>query len=173
MGRKVLPQHRRNPAHNWRGARRKDGTFKKSRRSKYSANGREEDGHWFPSKAEADRYLQLKEMLLDGKIEDLELQPSYPMYVNNILVATYRADFRYKKILNGMARKRIVEDVKGMHTKEYLLKMRLMKAVHPDVVVTEIHLGKLGNVQHLRFLTADEIGPSTWKEKINAKASVP
>jgi hypothetical protein len=160
MSRRVLPQHikkHRNYARNWKNARRIDGTFKKSRRGKYNAQGREVDGHWFPSKAEADRYEQLREMVRTDRIFDLELQPEFRLVVNNKLVCIYRADFRYKKRTVGMGYKTVIEDVKGMRTKEFALKMKLLAAVHPEVNVIEVPVDKKHGVQRLRFLTGDEI----------------
>lgn len=159
MTRRVLPQHlkkRINQAHNWKGNRKTDGTFKKSRRGKYNANGREIDGHWFPSKAEGDRYEQLKEMLGQGKIFELELQPEFPFRVNNIVVATYKADFAYR-VGEGFRRRKIIEDVKGMEPQVYRLKKKLMAALYPDIRIHELKVPKRGNVSRFRYLTAEEI----------------
>ena len=75
----------------------------KSRRGKYNANGQKIDGHWFASAAEAKRYVQLKDMQQDDLIEDLVLQPSYPIVHHGKPITTYRADFRYV-VLNELKR---------------------------------------------------------------------
>lgn len=168
MPRIVIPQHRVragtaglkrkpkvNKATNFHN-HKVDGTFKKSKRGKYNANGRHIDEHWFASKAEGDRYEQLKELVEQGVIEALEMQPRFPLKVNNQLVCTYIADFRYKKILTGMGRKTLIEDVKGMLTDEYKLKRKLMTALMPDIQVTEIHVKRKG-IQHMRYCTADQM----------------
>ena len=101
----------------------------KSRRGKYNANGQKIDGHWFASAAEAKRYVQLKDMQQDDLIEDLVLQPSYPIVHHGKPITTYRADFRYV-VLNELKRSEavVVEDVKGMVTDVYLIKKKLVEA---------------------------------------------
>lgn len=142
MATRVKPQHRvtsNTPgAKRQRAARRggykfkKDGSFKKSKRGKYNAQGSHIDGHWFASKAEGIRYLQLKEMEKQGTIEGLELQPSYRIMVSGQMITTYRGDFRYVVIENGK-RRRILEDVKGMQTTEYKIKKKLVEALFEPV----------------------------------------
>lgn len=103
----------------------------KPRKGKYNAAGEHIDGIWFASKAEAVRYRQLKAMLQAGMIEDLECQPSYPVRLNNHLICTYRADFRYKVIDElGRTLRVSVEDVKGMVTDVYKIKRKLVVAAH-------------------------------------------
>lgn len=110
----------------------------KSRRGKYNANGQKIDGHWFASAAEAKRYLQLKSMEERGLIEDLKLQPSYPIVHAGQPITTYRADFRYV-ILNELRRAEtvVVEDVKGMVTDVYLIKKKLVQAQY-NLKINEI-----------------------------------
>ena len=69
------------------------GTGRRPMRSKYNANGRYVDGHWFASDAEAQRYEQLKEMMDQGLIDRLELQPEYKISIKNKHITTYRGDF--------------------------------------------------------------------------------
>jgi hypothetical protein len=85
------------------------------------------DNVTFHSKKEAHRYLELKAMQEGGLIRDLELQPSFDIVVNDVKVCRYIADFRYRDLALD---EEIVEDVKGMRTKEYQIKARLMLAVH-------------------------------------------
>lgn len=160
MTRRIPPQHRRkvrmvsrNYATNWKN-HRADGTFKKSKRGKYNARGEWIDEHFFASAAEAGRYLQLKELQQQGRISDLELQPPFACYVSGRLVCTYRADFRYRKRGVGIAYRVLVEDVKGMVTKEYALKRKLVAALHPAVEIYEI---PAASVPRCRLLTADEV----------------
>lgn len=159
MTKAIIPQHRisaKNYAKNHLN-RKVDGTFKKSKRGKYNASGRHIDEHWFASKAEGARYEQLKELLALGKISDLELQPSYPCFVNGVKVCTYRADFRYRIKPRQMGSRIIIEDVKGMITKEYGIKRKLVHALHP-IQIIELPVAKRGGVERYRYLTADEIG---------------
>lgn len=83
------------------------------------------DGIRFDSKREAARWSELKLLEKAGKIEDLQRQARYELRVNGALICHYNADFIY--IENGQ---RIVEDAKGVRTREYKLKKKLMKAVH-------------------------------------------
>ena len=84
------------------------------------------DGIKFDSKHEARRYGELK-MLERGKaIKGLQLQVTYPLIVNGILVAKYRADFVYNDISGAV----IVEDAKGFRTPAYKIKKKLMIALY-------------------------------------------
>jgi hypothetical protein len=83
------------------------------------------DNVTFHSKKEAHRYLQLKAMQEGGLISDLELQPAFNLCVNDVKVCRYIADFRYRDLALDRV---VVEDVKGMRTKEYQIKARLMLA---------------------------------------------
>lgn len=93
--------------------------------TKYHAKRTTIDGITFASKAEAKRYSQLKLLERAGEIRNLELQPSYDLEVNGILICRYVADFRY--VIRGGQK---VEDVKGVKTPVYKIKKKLMKAIH-------------------------------------------
>lgn len=100
-------------------------------RNKYGARRTEVDGISFASMAEANRYKELKFLERHGRIRNLELQPRFPLEVNGIKVCTYIGDFRYE--LASSDRKgawtKIVEDVKGVCTREFQLKAKLLFAV--------------------------------------------
>ena len=83
------------------------------------------DGRTFHSKKEAARYQELHAMERAGLIESLECQPMYHLDVDGVHICRYIADFRYVRA--GVT---VVEDVKGIRTREYELKKRLMRAVH-------------------------------------------
>jgi hypothetical protein len=87
----------------------------------------EADGHRFPSKAEHDRYWDLKFLQDHHAIRDLELQPRFPLIVNDIKIGEYRGDFRYYDLARQEV---VVEDVKGFKTKEYKLKKKLVLALY-------------------------------------------
>lgn len=96
--------------------------------NKYHANKTVIDGIVFDSKREAQRYQQLKLMVKAGVICNLKRQVKYELvpaqYINGKCVEraiTYTSDFEYDE--NG---RHIVEDVKGMRTKEYIIKRKLM-----------------------------------------------
>ncbi len=92
----------------------------------------------FDSKKEARRYDQLALLLRGGKISELTLQPKYDLIPTvkwngkTLRKITYSADFRY--VQNGNT---IVEDVKGMLTDVYKIKMRLFVLQNPDVKFIE------------------------------------
>lgn len=102
------------------------GRFRRGR-SKFGNIPTRIDNVTFHSKKEAHRYLELKAMQEGGLISDLELQPSFDLKVNDVKVCRYIADFQYRDRSTDEV---IVEDVKGVRTKEYQIKARLMLAVH-------------------------------------------
>lgn len=119
----------------------------RTNRPKYGNSKVAFDGYAFDSKKEMQRYLVLKEAQEKGAISDLELQPKWELipkitetYVRHLktkdkvcertaqLPITYTADFAYMK--NG---ERIIEDVKispKMLPKEFVLKVKMMRAIH-------------------------------------------
>ena len=105
------------------------------RASKFDAVQTFEHGWRFDSKAEARRYGDLLMLGRAGKLDNLELQPSFPLVVNGIRVGTYRADFAYRDLVGGG--ELVVEDVKGFRTPVYKLKKRLVEALY-CVVIREI-----------------------------------
>ena len=94
-------------------------------RTKYGSRAVEVDGLRFHSKKEAARYRLLKAMEDAGEIEGLLLQPRFPLVVNGVKICSYVADFQYLE--NGV---QITEDTKGYRTREYRLKVKLLKALY-------------------------------------------
>ena len=82
------------------------------------------NGIRFSSKKEAKRYQDLKLLEENGDIKDLKLQSrfNFPMGV------FYKGDFSYLE--NG---KLIVEDVKGVKTAVFILKIKCFKYFYPDI----------------------------------------
>lgn len=95
--------------------------------NKFSARRTVVDGIRFDSAREARRYCELKALERGGQVRNLELQPRYPLLVNGVLIGHYRADFRYTEVHTGRV---VVEDAKGVRTRDYLLRKKLMRAVH-------------------------------------------
>lgn len=114
-------------------------------RSKYSARKCICDGITFDSRKEAQRYRELKLLQRTGAVSDLQLQVRFTLlpaqyeqsgsvYVkgprkgqpkNGRCIeqsVVYIADFVYTE--NG---KRIVEDAKGVRTKDYIIKRKLFR----------------------------------------------
>jgi hypothetical protein len=98
---------------------------KGGRVSKYGSIKAEADGIKFASKAERGRYMDLRLMERAGEIEELRMQVRFPLIVNDLLICDYLADFQYQAA-GGL----IVEDVKGYKTREYMMKKKLMLAIH-------------------------------------------
>ena len=106
------------------------------KRNKYRAIPTVVDGIRFASKAEARHYGELKILEAAGDIKDLELQPEYPIIVNGIRVAIYRADFRFMgRTKHGYIQ--MIVDVKGMATPVYKLKKKLVEAIY-EITISEV-----------------------------------
>ena len=112
-------------------------------RSKYGNKKAKHDGILFDSRKERHRYINLMTLQRAGEISDLRLQVPYELIpaiyetVEKQLktkvklvekcvqrAVCYIADFVYKD-KNG---NEVVEDAKGVRTKEYILKKKMMRA---------------------------------------------
>lgn len=111
---------------------------------KYGNAKAEIDGELFDSRKEARRYLYLKHELDTGKISDLQRQVRFELIPAQRepdtvgprggvkkgrtieLACDYVADFVYRNE-DGAT---VVEDAKGMRTKDYVIKRKLMLYVH-------------------------------------------
>lgn len=115
--------------------------FQKSqRKNKFNAKRVQHDGRWFDSVAERNRYIVLKDMERLGEISHLECQPRFNLTASGRPVryrpsdrqAFYKADFSYfSKARNA----RIVEDVKGVMTREFLLKRAIVEAEFAGILI--------------------------------------
>lgn len=103
--------------------------------SKYGAKKTVFQGITFDSQKEAQRYAELR-LLERGKvISDLQLQVKFDLIPvqkdadGKVIerAVTYVADFTYTDKRTGEF---IVEDTKGMKTKEYILKRKMMLYFH-------------------------------------------
>lgn len=97
------------------------------KKSKYGNKKTEANGITFDSQREANRYKELLLMQKAGLIGLIELQVAYELNEGGSHSLRYIADFRYIDMKTGET---TIEDSKGMRTKEYLKKKRLMKKVH-------------------------------------------
>lgn len=114
------------------------------RRSKYNAKQTWVDGILFDSMREANRYKELKLLLDQGEISDLQMQVKYELIPAQYEVyerygkrgqrlkdgkkllerpVTYIADFVYYDVPSN---KVVVEDCKGMRDEKYRIKKKLM-----------------------------------------------
>ena len=119
-------------------------------RSKYGARKTVVDGITFDSKKEATRYRELKLLEDAGEIEKLKMQVAFELvpalyerpterYTKGARkgqwkkgkcierAVTYYADFVYYDLNKD---KWIAEDVKGMRTKEYIIKRKLFRHLY-------------------------------------------
>lgn len=125
------------------------GAQKQEKRSKYGNRKVVRDGIKFDSEREAARFGELKVLRAMGKIRDLRLQANFTLVEGyttiegeRIKPMVYRADFTYERAAepdcNGVVHwLREVEDAKGMKTKDYLLKKKLMQDKY-NVTIREI-----------------------------------
>lgn len=111
---------------------------------KYGAVATIMDGIRFASKAEAQRYAELKLLEKAGEIRCLRVQPAFPLYVQTNVVAddpikigTYRGDFAYETSHGAV----VVEDVKGVRTPLYQWKKRHVESQY-GITITEVMRGR-------------------------------
>lgn len=92
-------------------------------------------GETFDSKAEFRRWQELKLFERAGEIKDLKRQVKHELIPaqydsnRNLLEKpiTYRSDFEYVDLRTGEF---VVEDVKGVRTKDYIIKRKLMLYIY-------------------------------------------
>ena len=99
-------------------------------RRKYANEVTMVDGVRFDSRAEANRFVELRKREQEGEIAELQRQVKFELIPatdrptgGKERAAHYIADFVYLRVRTGA---RIVEDVKGASTPEFRLKRKLM-----------------------------------------------
>lgn len=105
--------------------------FEENKKSKYNNVKVEVDGEKIDSKGEAKRYKELRIALKAGKIGFLARQVQFELNPGGTHSLIYIADFYYVDIETG---NKYVEDYKGMETKEFKKKEKLMKKIF-DVTI--------------------------------------
>lgn len=111
-----------------------------AKRSKYRAKKTQVDGIIFDSRKEADYYCELRVRKMAGKIKDFErqvpfvLQPKFSYQGKTVREIKYIADF----VITYPDGEQEVVDVKGVRTKEYLLKRKMLLCLHPDIHFVEV-----------------------------------
>ena len=118
-------------------------TIQKSQRSKYGNLKCKIDGYTFDSQKEGRRYAELKILLRQGLISDLELQKEFelqPAFRDNdgkwVRAIRYKADFTY---IDNETGKTIVEDVKSEATRKnavYKIKKKMM--AYKGIIIREV-----------------------------------
>ena len=119
--------------------------------SKYNARKVRLDGYTFDSEAEARRYGELKLLAQAGEIFALEVHPRFVLldgflhWGERVRKIEYVADFAYNEV-DPLATanprlpvmRRVVEDVKGVKTQVYQLKVKLFKKRYPLLLFREV-----------------------------------
>jgi hypothetical protein len=103
---------------------------RKNKTPKYRNKKCSVDGHRFDSIAEARRYIDLRLLEKAGKIQALTLQPSFDLSCCSLHICRYVGDFQYLE--DG---KRVVEDVKGVRTRDYRIKKKMVRAIYGIQIV--------------------------------------
>lgn len=104
--------------------------------NKYKNRKIQIDRYVFDSVKEGKRYRELALLEQAGEISELELQPKFLLQESfrkngkTYRKIEYRADFMYKQ--DG---KVIVEDVKGMKTDVFKLKLKLFEYKYPELEI--------------------------------------
>ena len=117
--------------------------FNYNKKNKYRNIKVEIDGETFASRKEARRYYELKLLERAGEIKNLQKQVKFlliPSQFEEVIDAkgkpkqkcierecVYVADYQYQDAHTGEL---IVEDTKGMRTKDYIIKRKLMLSVY-------------------------------------------
>lgn len=101
---------------------------------KYGNVRTEYAGLKFDSRAEARRAAELELLERAGKIRGLCRQVRFPLKVNDQLITTYICDFQYFDTVTG---RKVIEDVKGVRTREYVIKKKLMRAIY-EIEISEV-----------------------------------
>jgi hypothetical protein len=93
----------------------------------------------FHSKREYARWQELKLLEKAGEVVSLKKQVTYRLEVHEILICKWIVDFEYSVIsilANGYVRSQlVVEDLKGFQSRESKLKVKLFKALYPNIEV--------------------------------------
>ena len=114
--------------------------------NKYGNRKVEFDGYKFDSVAEYDRYCELKILQRAGHISDLKIHPAYVLQATfkngvdkTVRSLSYVADFEYIEL---ETKEKIVEDVKGVWTKEFRIKKKLFERRYHPLTITIIQVEK-------------------------------
>ena len=105
--------------------------------NKYRAVKTVIDNITFDSKSEAKRYVELKLLERAGEITNLVLQPKFALIPKQAdeRAVVYKADFQYVELASNRV---VVEDVKGVKTKDYVIKRKLFKFQNPNIDFREV-----------------------------------
>lgn len=92
------------------------------------------NGIRFASQKEATRYQELREREQAGAIIGLVAHPSWDLVVNGVRIGKYTADAAYTDRATCAP---VVEDTKGVRTRDYILRKKLMLALY-EIEIVEV-----------------------------------
>jgi len=110
--------------------------------NKFNAKKTTIDGITFDSKAEANYYLELKTRLRAGEIKGFERQPEFELlpafakHGKKYQSMKYTADF----LITHLDGSQEVIEVKGMRTRDYMLRMKLFNYNYRGLKFTEVRV---------------------------------
>lgn len=110
-----------------------------SKKNKYGAHPRCEDGIHFASGLEADYYLELKLRLMAGDIAGYCRQPAFLIIPSDPAKDTRKCDYKADFIVFHNDGNYEIIDTKGMQTPVYKIKMKAMNEKYPKLTVKEVH----------------------------------
>lgn len=94
--------------------------------NKYHARRAPCGDHVHDSQAERARCWVLQQRERLGEIQQLRRQTRWPLEVNGVPICVYVCDFDYF----DTEWRRVLEDTKGVRTRDYRIKAKLMQAVY-------------------------------------------
>ena len=113
----------------------KDDLSKLPKEQKYHNQPQTIDGHYFPSTAEANRYCELKMLIMAGEVREIELQPSFEISKK----MRYTPDF---KVVYADGRVEY-EEVKGFWSEAAKIRVKLFREKYPELVLKIIINGEV------------------------------
>lgn len=91
---------------------------------------------YFDSRRELKRWAELRLLERAEKIRGLQFKPVFPLLINGRQLKTIRSYEAEAGYFEG--ERYVVEDSKGMRTREYRIKKELVELLYPGVTITEV-----------------------------------
>lgn len=90
------------------------------------------DGHAFKSEEEYRRYRGLRELMKEDQIDKLEVNPEYPIIIDEELITTYTPTFCFYNPLKQQ--QQVVQVMSNKPNPMMELKIRLFEALYHQIV---------------------------------------
>lgn len=139
------------------------------KKHKYGAKKAEVNGITFDSKAEARYYMYLLSLQAKGEVTEIELQPVLPLLPKFIYKGANRQKMDYVLDFKVTYISGLVEyiDVKGVATKDALMKRKLAEFKYPDLNIKWV--GRALAYSESGWLEYDELQKIKRRRKREAK----